>query len=126
MADATVALATKGYPNGVDNTQRRQVIYGTATITANAGTGPATGLPIDWSKITDSSSLPAHYLQPQVGPSVTQPDWVEVQPSGAAVSQLYTYDSTNDSLVVWVAGAPVTTGIVADVVNFRAEFIRGV
>jgi hypothetical protein len=25
-----------------------------------------------------------------------------------------------------VAGAPVTTGIVADVVNFRAEFIRGV
>lgn len=128
MADATIALATHGYPNGVDNTQRRQIVYGTITITAVDGTAPATGIPIDWSKIVDSSSLPAHYFQPQVGSATTQPAWVEFMPNTASATpkQLYTYDATNDSLVVWAAGSPAVTGILADVVNFKAEWIRGV
>jgi hypothetical protein len=128
MADSTIALATNGYPAGVDNTQRRQVVYGTLTITAAGGTAPATGIPINWSTITDSSSLPANYFQPQVSSSTTQPAWVEFMPgaSSATPKQIYTYDATNNSIVVWAAGSPIVTGILADVVNFKAEWIRGV
>jgi len=125
MADATVAITSKAFPAGVDNTQRRQVIYGTMAITANSGTGPATGLPLDWSKITNGNLSGGGYLQPQVGSSVSQPDFVTVQPL-AVGTQLYTYNATSDSLVVWQAGAVVTTGIVAGSVQFKAEFIRGV
>lgn len=125
MADATVALAAKPFPYGVDNTQRRQIIYGTATITANAGTGPATGLPLNWWAVSNPSG---GTIAPEVGPGVTTPDFVTFQGQGSesTVEQLYSFDYTNNSLLVWRAGAFVTTGIVADTVEFKAEFVRGV
>jgi hypothetical protein len=126
MADATVALTSKPFPKGVDNTQRRQIVYGTAAITANAGTGPATGLPLNWAAIADGNYGTGTF-QPQVGPTQTKPDFVTFQGQGseATAEQLYTYDYTNNSLLVWRAGAFVQAAIAADTLVFKAEFIRG-
>lgn len=124
MADATIALETLPYPKGVDNTQRRQIVYGTATITANAGTAPATGLPLDWTKITDGNGGSGTFI-PQASGN-PQDVFFYTSTDAATAAQLYTYDPTNNSLIVWRSGAPATTLIAADTVRFKAEFIRGV
>lgn len=124
MADATVAMNVKPFPNGVDNTQHRYIVYGTATITANSGTSPATGLPLNFTTMGDGNYNNAKPFSLQVGPTQTKPDMAFFD-SNANVAQQYTYDYTSNSLLVWGAGAILTTGIVADTVNFKAEFIRG-
>jgi len=127
MADATVALKVNAYPNGVDNTQRRQIVYGTATITANSGTAPATGLPLNWKALANGNFASGNFI-PQAGPNQSaKPQFCVFQGQGSESTneQLYSYDYTNDSLLVWRAGAYATTGIVADTLTFKAEFIRG-
>lgn len=124
MADATVAMEVNAFPNGIDNTQKRYIVYGVATITANAGTGPATGLPLTWTSMTDGNLNGASPFILQVGPTQTKPAFAEFQSSGDNV-QTYTYNSANDALVVRGTTGVLTTGIVADTINFKAEFIRG-
>jgi hypothetical protein len=126
MADATVAMNVNSYPTGIDTTLNRTIIYGTATITANAGTGPSTGLPLNWATMGDGNFNNGQNFVLPVGPLQTKPQFVIFQGNGteSTAEQLYSYDYTNDSLLVWRAGAFVTSGIVADTVNFKAEFIK--
>ncbi len=124
MADATVAMNVNAFPKGVDNTQHRYIVYGQATITANGGTGPATGLPLNWETMGDGNFNNVKNFTLQVGPTQTKPQIASFV-SNSNVAQQYTYDATHNSLIVWGAGAPLTAGIVADTVNFKAEFIRG-
>lgn len=125
MAVASLVLTLKPYPKGVDNTQRRQILYGTAVITAGDGTAASTGIPVSWNKIKNPSGV--GFVQPLAGPKQTKPEVAQFQGQGteATAQQQYTYDFTNGSVLVWVAGVQVTTGIVADTLTFRAEFIRG-
>lgn len=125
MAAASIALTLKPYPKGVDNTQRRVIYYGTAALTAGDGTAPNTGIPLDWSKVKQPSGT--GYVTILSGPKSTKPEEAKFQGQGteATAEQLYTYDYTNNSVLVWRAGAQVTTGIVADTLTFKAEFIRG-
>lgn len=128
MADATVAMTVSAFPNGVDTTTRSVIIRGTAAITANGGTSPATGLPLNWAKLINGQFGSGTFIVPNVGPKQTAAGPVRATfttSGGATKTQLYTYDTTSNSLVVWAAGAAVETGIVADTVNFEAEFIKG-
>lgn len=127
MADATVALTVNPYPKGEDNTQRRYIVYGTAVITANAGTAPATGLPLDFTTMADGNLNNTKPFLLQVGPTQTKPSFAEFVTAGdgATPKQLYTYDTTNNSLIVWSGGSPNTLTVAADTINFKAEFIRG-
>ena len=127
MADAAVVMTVNPYPNGVDTTQRRVKIYGTAAITANGGTSPSTGLPLSWSTLIDGNFGSGTFIIPQVGPvqAAAGPANAEFESTGnATATQTYRYDPTNDSLVVYAAGAPIETGIAADTLSFEAEFIK--
>lgn len=128
MADSTVAMTSNPWPKGTDTTQRRVIVYGTATITANAGTSPATGLPLNFGAIIDGNFGSGTFRVPQVGPTqiASGAQFAEfTSTTGTAEIQTYRYDPTNNSLVVLHAGAPVTTGIVADTLSFKAEFVKG-
>lgn len=123
MADATVAMNVNAYPKGIDTTLNRTIIYGQATITANAGTGPATGLPLNFNTMGDGNFNNAKNFILPGGPLQAKPLFAEFQ-SNANVGQQYSYDAASGSLLVWGAGAILTAGIVADTVNFKAEFIK--
>lgn len=123
MADATVAMNVNPYPKGLDTTVNRTIIYGQATITANGGTSPATGLPLSWTAMGDGTFNNAKPFVLPVGPLKTQPEIARFT-SHSNVGQLYTYDPTSNTLLVWGAGAVLTTGVVADTVDFKAEFIK--
>ncbi len=52
MAAATVTATLYGYPKGVDNTQRLQVLRGTLAV--GFGTYPPGGFPINWAGVKNS------------------------------------------------------------------------
>ena len=93
MASASSTLRVNAHPYGVDNQQRRQIVYGGCILspgdtyinTANA----SSGIPLFWGSMQDGNFQNLPTFQPQVGPWVdniagcVRPSWVDFQSSGA-------------------------------------------
>jgi hypothetical protein len=120
MATATAKLTVNAYPNGVDNTQRRQILDGLCALLAG-GTYATNGIPLVWTFLTAE------------GGAFT-PDFNTMVPVLALfftiASGLYEYwwDTVHQTLRISLAGVELTNGaaIAADTIAFHAEFVRGV
>lgn len=123
---ASITLTVNAWPNGGDNTQRREVIYGTATIVIGDGTSPTTGIPINWSAMVSGNN--GGVVQPIT--TKTAPQFVTfgagTSATTLAASTAYVYNSNIPALIVTRAGSNVATTILADVIPFKAEWVRGV
>jgi len=129
MSTATTATITiYGYPNGVDNTQRLQVVRGTIALVPFS-LYPSDGVPLNWG-LEQVKALPASST---TGPFPVDVDFKSVAnpPSG----YLYFWDSTTGNLHIFEVGsagplmelAPnqeLPAAIGTDVIRFRASFNR--
>ena len=110
------------YPNGVDNSQRFQRIYGTISI--SSGTYPSGGFAITWaagSQEVVKSNLP---------PVIAYFESVAAPPSGYS----YTWDATNQKLRVFQNGAinspqaeisgSIPSGVTGDTIAFELLYLR--
>lgn len=113
-------LTVNGYPNGVDNTQRRQILNGIAAI-AGGTVYAADGLPFTWEFEDASGGAFVPDFQ------TATPVWVEFHSLAGGTYQ-YLYDPTHGTLRIYQAGVELAAGaaIAADTIGFRAEFVRGV
>jgi hypothetical protein len=120
MATATVKLTVNGYPNGVDNTQRSQVLEGIAALLAG-GTYLTNGLPFTWAFLTAEGGT----FIPDF--SAAAPKWADFK-TLAGSNQTYLWDTVHQTLRILIAGVEVTTGtaVTADTIGFRVEFVKGV
>jgi len=120
MATATVKLTVNAYPNGVDNTQRSEILKGICALLAG-GTYVTGGLPFVWSFLSAEGGA----FIPNFNTMV--PTWADFK-TLAGSNQTYVYDSVNQKLLIFVAGVQVTNGtaVTADTIGFKAEFVRGV
>jgi hypothetical protein len=128
MASAAT-LVSNAYPNGADNTQRRQRVQGKVTI--SSGTYPAGGFALSWG-IEGIKGLPGSGIPS--GGVPFNPVWVVFKsiahpPSGYD----YEYDGTSGNMRVFEGGgsAPnaeisgsTPAGVTGDTIEFLAEFIR--
>jgi len=131
MATASSTLLVNPYPTGVDNTQRRVVVYGTCVLSAdNYVTG---GIPLGWTRMRKASTN-TPFTPPQVGPiSVAAPKWAEFESVGNETTQpgyVYTYNvptTGSTTLRISSGGTELTNGaaITADNIVFKAEWVRG-
>jgi hypothetical protein len=119
MATATVTLTVNAYPNGVDNTQRRQTLDGVLAL--NTGGLYATdGVPLTWT-----------FLSEEGGAFI--PDFETAVPVYTDIKTLegglyaYWYDTVHKTLRISLAGDELEDGdaITADTIGFHAEFARG-
>ena len=134
MPAASSTLRVNPHPYGVDNTQRRQIVYGTC-ILSPSGTYSTLGVPLDWRNMQDGNFNNNPKFVPQVGPATTlgAPAWVEFTSIGNETTQpgyVYTYSKPttgSTTLRISSGGTELTGGasITADNIVFRAEFIRG-
>src|SRR5690242_1666335 len=112
MATATVKLTVNAYPNGVDNTQRRQILDGIAALSVG-GTYATNGIPFAWA-----------FLAAEGGAFI--PDFSTMVPVLALfftiASGLYEYwwDTVHQTLRISLAGVELTNGaaITADTIAF--------
>lgn len=133
MANATATLTVNPYPNGVDNTQRRQIVNGTCLLSAG-GTYIAGGVPVNWGAIVDGNTNPPGTFSPQVGPWAAKPITALFYSYGGGEATippyLYVYDSTNGTLRIMDTATGVelaaAAAIVADKIAFEAEFARAI
>jgi hypothetical protein len=119
MAQATITLTVSGYPNGVDNTQRHEILFGVAAILAG-GTYVTNGIPFVWA----FQAAEGGAFIPNFNNMV--PVWADFK-TLAGSNQTYEWDTVHQTLRVYIAGVEVTNGtaITADTVGFRAEFNKG-
>lgn len=124
-----IALTVLNAPNGDDNTQRRQVIYGTATVSGSYTTGGET---INW--LTLSSTSGGKVL---IETLQTAPAFVEFQmgqPGTGTPTNLFpTYNYTTGKVQFWIAagtefpaGAYTANVYTNAIFRFKAEFPREV
>jgi hypothetical protein len=123
---ASVAtLTVAAYPNGVDNTQRRQILNGICALSAS--TYPANGVPITWKFL----SAEGGQFIPQTSTDVPIPGtpqfYSELGAAADTNQYTYVYDSVHGTLRIFLAGVEFTSGNVpVDTIAFTAEFVRGV
>src|ERR1051326_5752719 len=96
MATATATITVNAYPNGVDNTQRHQVIFGTVAIQAAAATYAHLGLAISWAQEPIKALLPAS--------GVAAPVWAEFK-SKTGSGYVYIYNETTGKLMIFTGAA---------------------
>lgn len=130
MAAATATLTVNAYPNGVDNTQRRSVIYGKCTLTVG-GDYVTNGIPLNWGDLLSASG--GQFLGNWSTLDQPQPQWAEFRSAGNAAGTtvpgyVYIYDTTNNTLRIASGTAELvnTDVVTADEIVFRAEFNRGI
>jgi hypothetical protein len=120
MATAVATLTVNGHPNGVDNTQRREILNGIMALNAG-GTYATFGVPFTWK-----------FLTAEGGAFI--PNFNTMSPVWAAFLSLvggtyqYLYDPVHGTLRIYQAGVELANAaaITADTIGFRAEFVRGV
>lgn len=121
MADATAALKTYPYPNGLDVTHRRWLYDGSCTLSIS-GTYITNGIPISWAMTNAEGGTVIIGAQ----------SWVPCKGSvtfkslTGATGYNYEYDDTLGTLRIWSAGTELTSGasITTDTISFHAEFSK--
>jgi hypothetical protein len=133
MAVATATININKYPSGVDNTQHRSLIYGTIII-STGGTYPPGGFPLVWSGLEQLKVVPASSTSTTIMPV----DMVVKSSSNPPSGYVYAWDSVLGNLHIYEAansasgnsgpllevGGNLDNRIVADIISFKAEFIR--
>jgi hypothetical protein len=127
MAVAVATLTVDAYPNGVDNTQQRQVLNGICALSGpGVNTYPANGVPLPWTSMVDGNA--GGRFLPQT--TKTQPIvafFFSKQGNAASGNLSYAYDQTHDTLRIFTAGTELgAVAIPADTIGFEAEYVRGV
>jgi hypothetical protein len=120
MATATATFTVAAYPNGVDNTQRRQKLTGTVALNVG-GLYATNGIPLTWKFLSaEGGSFIPNF-------SATKPSWAEFL-SQAAQPSSYVYDPVHNTMRIALANVELEDGdaIPADTIGFEAEFPRGV
>lgn len=126
MASAAT-LTVNAFPNGVDNTQRRQIVNGICALSAS--TYPANGVPINWAAMLDGNGgglfVPASSNDV---PIAGTPQFTSTKgAAGDGNNYTYVYDATHGTLRIFLGGTEFTSGNVpVDTIAFTAEFARGV
>lgn len=128
MATATVSLKTVNRLTAVptDHTQESEIFVGTATLLA-ASTYVTNGLPIPWTKATNFGGAT---LLPDSQQTVPY-DAVFASIGGNGSGYTYQWDSVHDTLRILLAGTEVANGanipaaVYADIISFRAYFLKG-
>ena len=122
MAASTATPTINAFPNGVDNTARRQIIDGTVAISASPGTYVTNGLPIS-------------FVNEQLKVATAKPAAVSF--SGLA-GYVYVYDYAHATIRIFETGNATTgvplqelanalampAGVSGDTITFHAEFPR--
>lgn len=129
MAVATATLTVNAYPNGVDNTQRRQQINGTCVLLV-AGTYPTLGIPVSFSGMKSGETGGAFILDNSTAAPISGSVafFSMIGPSSANTNQTYIYDYTHKTLRIFVGGTEVVSPAVpaTDTIGFTAEFAKGI
>jgi hypothetical protein len=134
MAATTATLTVYNYPNGINNTQRRQTLYGTIAIGASPLTYATGGIQLSFLGVKDASgqvvqidsasTLPAILWLQGVGGSGYTYTWN--QPTNKL--QIFTVDATATGteypLIEFTNGAAIPAGVSGDTIVFEADFIR--
>lgn len=116
-----VQLAVYAYPKGFAPSLRRYEITGKVNI--GAGNYPANGLPVSWLMTEIDGVTP--YIQPRSKLPVTAFFY-----SISGTNNEYLYDTLNQTMRILTAraelatGAAITAGVLADVVEFQAQFLK--
>lgn len=119
MATATAALTVNAYPNGVDNTQRHQILFGLLALNAG-GTYATNGVPFTWKFLSaEGGSFIPNF-------SATSPVWATFVSQAGGTYQ-YLYDPVHGTIRIYQAGVELANAaaITADTIGFRAEFNKG-
>lgn len=122
MAVAVATLTVAAYPNGVDNTQRRQILNGICAMSGpGVNTYPANGVPLPWSAMLSAEGGPFIPLTTKSQPIVA----FFFSELGSGLG--YVYDQTHNTLRIFSAGTELgAVAIPADTIGFEAEYVRGV
>lgn len=123
MATALVSLKTFNALTGVgqDHTQESVIPAGQVTLTA-ASTYVTNGLPVPWTKATNSAGTGIVVDSLQTVPY----DALFYSVGGSGYT--YSWDQTHNTLRIFLGGTEVTNGaaipaaVYADTINFRAYF----
>ena len=124
MANSTVTATAYSYPNGTDNTQRRQIVTGTLAIQASPGVYATGGLSlsnvfnIETIKSSDNNS-PAYLRFESVSGSGYIYGWNKANNK----IQIFTGAAAQSPLTELSAGA-MPAGVSGDVILFRGEWPR--
>ena len=122
---ATATITVNPYPTGKEQTFQNQHIYG--TITVNAGTYPALGIPLNWAS-------------KDIQTDVQAPAWCDIKTIGSGPGvYVYAYDSINNTMriladsdlaagsapfVEFTASSEVPASVLNDIIAFHAMFRR--
>jgi hypothetical protein len=120
MALPTVTPTLSGYPAGVDNTQREQVLKGALVLTSG-GTYATNGVPFTWNfqNAEGGTFIPDFNTE--------TPSWVDLHSVAGNIANSYLYDPVHGTIRIAVDGTELTNGasIPSDTIGFRAAFPRG-
>lgn len=119
MAEATLTLTVNGSPNGVDNTQRHQVLFGIAALSAG-GTYATDGIPVAFAFLDQEGGV----FIPDF--NTLTPVWAQFQSLAGGTYQ-YLYDPTHGTLRIYQAGVELANAaaITVDTIGCRLEFNKG-
>ncbi len=116
---AITSITVKAWPNGVDETKSRVIVYGTIVLAA-ATTVPVA---INWATLINGNFGSGKFIVPNVGPSqiASGPDFGEAKSTTANSAE--TYQIVGNNLCQYTNGTPVTSAV-ADTISFKAEFLK--
>ncbi len=136
MASASSTLRVNAWPNGMDNTQRRQRMFGTL-ILSPSGTyintsNASSGIPLNWGGMQDANQNNLTGIQPLVSAANINPVMARFYTAGNETTipdYQYVYNrpsSGSSTLRIIGAGTELTNNaaITADNIAWEAEWIR--
>lgn len=143
MASASSTLRVNPFPYGVDNTQRRQVVYGTCILSPSGtyinNSNSSSGIPLNWGNMQDANFGNLSFA-PQVGPWTNnvagqlEPDvayFFSIGNEATIPGYTYVYNKpTTGSTTIRIMNGTTelanNAAITSDNIGFCAEFIRGI
>jgi hypothetical protein len=122
MAGTTATITPSAYPNGYDNTQRMQHVYGTVAIGASPLTYATGGVALSWKieGIKSTSQLPIWVEFISFGGSGYQYAW---EKTGNTI-QILTGAAAQSPLTELTNGAAIPAAVSGDTISFHAVFVR--
>lgn len=125
MATATAIVTISAYPNGVDNTLRHEVVFGTLAVQASPATYVTNGLPVTF----DSASrekIKANTLVAVWGDIAGVSGFFYQYDVVRKTLRIYQQDGTTGKLTELANASAIPAGVSGDTIQVRFEFNRGI